>query len=528
MRWRLAGVGVWVLSATVLAQPQPPSKPQPPTAAAAEPQAPAETDPLGRDTPRGTVLNFLDAARAGNFTLAREYLDARVPAANAEVLAQQLYAVLNAKLPARLPQISDKSEGSRANPLTPDLETIGTIESRSGQVSIVLDRVTRQGGPHIWVFSRRTVEAVPRLHQELMAAPGTRRWPRFLTETSFAGLSTLEWLVLLLGIPLFFVATWLLNRLLVAAVRPVWRRFSIDRDRTITNVLPVPARLLLLTIIGQLVLPLFPLSLMVRQFWSSAAGVIAIASTVWLLIILNGELEAALRGRVVHRDPTAMAALFRVVRRVIDVVLIVSGIALVLRYFGVQSTPALAGLGVGGLAVALAAQKTLENVVAGASLLLDQAVRVGDTLRLGETVGTVDHIGLRSTRIRTLDRTIVSIPNGQLANANVEKLSVRDKFWFHPEVRLRHETTPAQLQAVLDGLRHLLDTYPSVEPEARVSFIRIGTFSFDIEVFAYVYARNWNEFTRIQEELLLGITKTIERAGTSLAQPAPAALAGLR
>ena len=499
-------------------------RPQSPPPAESQPATPAkaETDPLGRDTPRGSVLHFLDAGRAGNYRLAREYLDTRGSSATGETLAEQLYAVLNAKLPARLPQISDKPEGSRANPLMPDLEAIGTIDGAGGPVSIVLDRVTRDGQPATWVFSRRTVEAVPQLFKGLTAAPASRFLPRFLTDRTFAGLTPLEWSLFLLGIPLFFVATAILNKLLVALVRPLWRRFSVDRERAITNLLPVPARLLLLAVAGRLFLTAFPLSLMVRQFWSTASAVVGITSIVWLLIILNGEAEGAIRRRVSKGDPIGMAALLRVLRRVVDVVLIIAGIAVTLRYFGVESTPALAGLGVGGIAVALAAQKTLENVVAGASLLLDQAVRVGDSLKVGETVGTVDHIGLRSTRIRTLDRTMVSIPNGQIANAAVETISARDKYWFHPEVKLRYETTPAQLNEVLTGIRRMLDEHSSVEPDARVRFIRIGSFSFDLEVFAYVYARDWNEFLRFQEELLLGITGTVERAGTGLAIPAQA------
>ena len=509
--------GASAASGQPLPQGPPPAEAQPATT-----PAKVETDPLGRDTPRGTVLHFLDAARAGNYRLAREYLDTRVSPATAETLAEQLYAVLNAKLPARIPQISDKPEGSRSNPLMPDLETIGTIESAGGPVSIMLDRVTRASQPPFWVFSRRTVDSVPQLHLELTAAPASRLWPRFLIDRHFLGLTPLEWLVFLVGLPFFFIATTILNRLLVLAVRPLWRRFSIDRERTLTNLLPVPARLLLLATFARLILSAVPLSLMVRQFLFTAAGVVGITSIVWLLIILNGEVEGAIRRRVVKGDPAGMAALLRVARRVVDVVLIIVGIAVTLRYFGVESTPALAGLGVGGIAVALAAQKTLENVVAGASLLLDQAVRVGDFLKVGETVGTVDHIGLRSTRIRTLDRTMVSIPNGQIANASVEKISARDKYWFHPEVKLRYETTPQQLQVVLTGIRRMLDEHSSVEPEARVRFIRIGAFSFDLEVFAYVYARDWNEFLRFQEELLLGITDLVERAGTSLAIPAQA------
>jgi MscS family membrane protein len=204
----------------------------------------------------------------------------------------------------------------------------------------------------------------------------------------------------------------------------------------------------------------------------------------------------------------------------VDVLVVFIALLLVLRYFGVDPTPALAGLGVGGIAVALAAQKTLENVIAGASLIFDQAVRVGDTLKVGEITGTVDHIGLRSTRMRTPDRTVVSIPNSQIANASLETLSARDKFWFHPVVGLRYETSPEQLRAVLDGLRRLLETHPSVDPESvRVRFVRLGAFSLDIELFAYLFASDWNRFLEMQEDLLLNVTEIVRRAGTEIAFP---------
>ena len=183
-------------------------------------------------------------------------------------------------------------------------------------------------------------------------------------------------------------------------------------------------------------------------------------------------------------------------------------------------TPILAGLGVGGLAVALAAQKTLENVIAGASLIFDQALRVGDSLRLGTIEGTVDHIGLRSTRIRTLDRSIVSVPNGQIATMSIEIVSERDSFWFHPIVQLRHETTPAQLRAVLEGIRAMMQADSAINPATiRVRFLRLGTFSLDVEVFAYVFARDWGHFLELQEQFLFRVMEIVSNAGTAIAIP---------
>jgi MscS family membrane protein len=189
-----------------------------------------------------------------------------------------------------------------------------------------------------------------------------------------------------------------------------------------------------------------------------------------------------------------------------------------LSHFGVNPTAALAGLGVGGIAVALAAQKTLENVIGGVSIIFDQAVRVGDSLKFAEMQGTVEDIGLRSTRIRTPDRTVVSVPNGQIANASLENISIRDKFWFHPNLSLRWETTASQMRSVLEALNNLLAQQPHIERDSiRVRFLRFGTSSLDVEVFAYFFARDWGHFLQIQQELLLQIMEIVQAAGTQMA-----------
>ncbi len=263
-----------------------------------------------------------------------------------------------------------------------------------------------------------------------------------------------------------------------------------------------------------------PLPLMLRQVGSNAAALLTIAALVWLVILFNRQLET----RVIRRFPVARGAaaqsLVRVARRVVDLLVIFIGVLAALRHFGVDATPALAGLGVGGIAVALAAQKTLENVIAGASLIFDQAVTTGDLLKMGEVTGTVDHIGLRSTRIRTLDRTIITVPNSQIASASLETLSLRDKFLFHHVVGLRYETTREQLRAVVDGIRGALVAEPLTEEDSvRVRFLRLGASSLDVDVFAYLRAADFNHFLELQESLLFGITEIVARAGTEIAFP---------
>jgi MscS family membrane protein len=490
----------------------------PPAAAPAQAEPPK--DALGRSTPRGTVLGFLAAARNGENALASQYLDTPLRGEAAEALAHQLFVVLDARLPARLPQLSDEPEGSRSNPLKPDQEIVGTVEGVGRAVDIVLQRVGGESASPVWLFSGTTLASVPELHAEV-----TRLWkdvalPRFLTRTRVGGVRLFEWLAVILGLPLFYLMTVLLNRMLTPLIGRAWRRMVKGSDLFGRGVLPAPARLLILALAGRWLLARLPVSLLVRQFWTNLAILLTIVAVVWLLILLNGEVERYLRRRFPRTTSAAATSLLRVVRRVVDVLIVFAAVLVMLWRFGVDPTPVLAGLGVGGIAVALAAQKTLENVIAGASLIFDQAVRVGDFLRMGEVQGTVDSIGLRSTRIRTLDRTVVSIPNSQIANASLETLSARDKFWFHPVVGLRYETTSDQLRAVVDGIRQLLDEHPSVFRESvRVRFIRLGSFSLDVDVFAYLLARDWNHFLEIQEQLLFAVTKIVDRAGAKIAFP---------
>ena len=384
---------------------------------------------------------------------------------------------------------------------------------------IVVERVDRGKAGSVWLFSSRTLDAIPGLYKQVVTSRADAVVPRVLFDKRVAGVRLLDWLAVLLGLPVLYAATALLNRALTPLARLVWRRVFRGSDPAGRNALPAPARLLLLALVSRWLLPTLPLSLLLREFWANTATLIIIVASAWLLMLLNGEVEAHLCRRLPPSNGAAVS-LLRVGRRGVDVLIIFAALVVTLRHFGIDPTPALAGLGVGGIAVALAAQKTLENVIAGASLIFDQAVRVGDFLKMGEISGTVDHIGLRSTRIRTLDRTVVSVPNSQIANASLETISARDKFWFHPVVGLRYETTPDQLHAVVDGIRQLLLEHASIDRESvRVRLLRLGAFSLDVDVFAYLHARDWNHFLEIQEQLLFSVTEIVSRAGTSIAFP---------
>lgn len=484
--------------------------------AQAPPQSPS--DILGRTTPRGTVLGFLKAASKGDDELAAQYLNTSSKGTAAAAIAHQLFIVLDRRLPARLNQLSDEPEGSLPFLTRPDEDLVGTIMTERGPKDILVERITRTQTGAIWLFSRRTLSMIPALFTEINTLSPENVLPMFFVRVRFAQVPLFEWLAVLLGLPLLYVLASLLSRAVSSWVGRLRRRLRKNQNLPNPVFLPRPIRLLLVALIIRWSLSQISLSLLARQFWSATAAAITIFSSAWLLMLINERWEHRLRRRLERVNKAGGKTLLRLARRAIDVLIICICFFAALKYFGVNPTAALAGLGVGGIAVALAAQKTLENVIGGISITFDHVVRVGDMLNIGNTMGVVEYVGLRSTRIRTLDRTLVSVPNGQLANAQLENFSIRDKFWFHPNIGLRFETTSETMRSVLELITELLTHHPLVEPDsARASFLRLGASSLDIEVFAYFYAASWTHFLEIQQELLLKIMAIVEGAGAQMA-----------
>ena len=180
----------------------------------------------------------------------------------------------------------------------------------------------------------------------------------------------------------------------------------------------------------------------------------------------------------------------------------------------------IAGLGIGGLALALAAQKTVENLFGAFSIGVDQPFRVGDTVKVEDFQAVVERIGLRSTRFRTLDRTIITIPNGKIADSRIESYTARDRMRLAMSVGLVYGTTEAQVRAVLDGFTRVLRGHPKLFPEGLTVVLRgLGASALDIEVSAGFQTEDYSEFQGIRQEVLLQFLGVVEKAGTHLAYP---------
>ena len=309
--------------------------------------------------------------------------------------------------------------------------------------------------------------------------------------------------------------TWVL---LVCVRFMFWRSDTVQKERRIT-LLKGPIRILALSLCFYIA-SLLSYSLLSRLFWTRVAETLAIVGLTWLCLRLIDPIVERLWDRKQLAASSGKIAIARLLHKIIKALVIITGAVFIFYMAGINLTAVLTGLGIGGVAVAFAAQKTLENLFGGVMIISDQPIRVGDFCRAGDYQGTVEDIGLRSTRLRTLGRTVVSVPNGQLATMNLENFTMRDKILFRHTIQLRYETSADQLRFVIAGIRRLLYEHPKVETaSARVRFTGLKDSGLELEIFAYVLETDYAVFLAIQEDLLLRFMGLIEESGTSFAFP---------
>jgi MscS family membrane protein len=208
------------------------------------------------------------------------------------------------------------------------------------------------------------------------------------------------------------------------------------------------------------------------------------------------------------------------VSRLVKFIALAGAVLLWLDNAGYKVTTLLAGLSISGVAVALASQKSLENIFGAITLFTSQPVKVGDFCRFGDKIGTVEEIGLRATRIRTLERTVITVANAEFANLHLDNFSARDRFWYHPTLQLRYETTPDQIRYILVEIRKMMYAHPKVLAEPlHVRFKGFGEYSLDVEVFAYMGVKEYDESLEVAEDLNLRIMDVVSASGSDFAFP---------
>jgi len=496
-----------------------------PSATPSAPTSAGPTDEFDRGVPRSAMLGFLKACRDGDYDRAAVYLDLsrlkqRDRIVAGPTLARRLKVVLDHTLWLDAEALSDAPSGHLDDGLPPHRERVGTIRTLREPVDILLEHVPREDGVLIWKIAALTVAKIPGLDQEFGYGLLGEWVPAPLFEISFLAVELWQWvgLIVLLGVAIG--VAWVLTACIARLVRPLERRFHDQLADKLGQVLVGPVRLGIAITLFYAGSFLLALSLPVRGlFTASAKGLVSVAVT-WLALRLIDVLVVRMEDLLVARGRATAVAVLPLARRTAKVVVSAMAALALLQNLGFNVSGLIAGLGVGGLAVALAAQETVRNFFGGIALITDQPVRVGDFCRFGDKMGTVEDISIWSTRVRTLERTVVSIPNGQFAGMQLENFARRDQIWLHTTVGLQYGTTPEQLRRVLTDLRTMLDAHPQVHHDsARARFVGFGGPSLHIEISAYILTAKLGEFLAIREDIFLQIMDIIERSGGRIAAP---------
>ena len=484
------------------------------------------------DSPRATMRTFIEQYRVWEVTgestllfrtLNLERLGATARDDEAALRTQYLKQVIDRVGFVLWQEIPD--DPTREAPYTHFVHPEGRVE---------IAPVTTADGERVWRFTPETLAAARPLYVALEDMPPEqgltfetgsiflqlrseiRALNRDLLDT-VAGVEIWQGLALLLFLLVSVFVSWLFAAVLFRVILRVRREPGAlvgVRWRFI-----VPLQLLLVAGFGLAAVRVLGLPETLDVPLRVVFGVLLSLAGGWFvynLVDKGGRVAREASGRFVYRDEMLQSLAVALAK----VGVVIGAVLLLAEVLSIPWQGVIAGLGIGGLAIALAARSTLENFIGGLTILADKPIRVGDFCKFGDQLGTVEGLGLRSVKVRSLDRTVVTIPNGEFVNLYLENYSRRDSILLRTVLQLRYETTPDQLRWVLTQLRKLFLQHPKVMAEpSRARFVGFGAHSLDIELFAYVDTYDYNTYLAIQEDLFLRMIDIVERSGTGFAFP---------
>src|ERR1700733_90885 len=509
-------VGILLLTGSAVSSPaQLPLVAPPPKAEPA-----ATVDPLGRQTPRSSMINFLKYEASGDYATASRYL--QLPPGETLAHLSSEDRLLYPYFQGSINLLSDDPAGTVEPGLPPGQVSAGVLTVDDLTAKVILLRVDDPMAGKIWLISEGSLAAIPALYNRLKGKQPTEgsRFRRALQSGPvLLGMSSTQWVCWLLSIPVSWFLAWL-STFVLSVPRRVWCTLRKLPFHTLWDSPPgMPVRCMIAILLHGLFVYLLQPPLLYRIYYVRFLAALLAGCFGWLLSRLSdqGFNEALHQARTHHRGGESILI---VMQRLNRVGILVIAFVVALALLGLNVTTTLAGLGIGGLAIALAAQKTLENLIGGLSLLLDKAVQTGDFCKIGDRVGKVEDIGLRSLKLRLLDQNLLVVPNGVLAQMQFENMKERPKLLISQNFSLRIETRLEQLRFVLNGVQTMLNEEPAIESgTSRVRVVNVADAAFELELFAYGKTSDWAELTAIRQDVILKIAGIVEAAGTRFAGP---------
>jgi len=467
-------------------------------------------------------MAFEEAGRAGDFAKAATFMTLSAPeyVGREEELARRLKTVVDAHLGTDLERLSPRAEGESGDGLPPDREQLGIITTRAGkEVPIRLTR-TGRGDERRWLFSPATVAVIDELFEDLPDNWIRERLPDPLRRPGPFDVLLWQWIALLVLIPFSVLVGTLMGRPTRAVLKRLVAHTETDLDDKLVTAARGPIILLWSVLVSRTALGWLALPAGVRLFIVEFQQALAIVAVFWLILRAITVLQNNLGREAWTAQHPAMRSLIPLGGRIARVFVFIAAVLVTISQFGYPIATILAGLGIGGIAIALGAQKSLEHFFGSVSIGVDQPFRVGDWVIINGVEGEIEAIGLRSTRLRTLDRTIVSMPNGQLADTRSENFAPRERIRWRTMIGLQYDTPRGTLKQVRDEIEALLRAHPLMfKDRVVVRLSGFGASSLDIELFCWINTSDPDAYRGIREQLMFGIMEIVERNGASFAFP---------
>lgn len=468
--------------------------------------------PLSAMFALSSAFSEQDYERAGEF-LDMRFLPEEMEIRDPEKLIRALAYILSQQFILDYSKLSDDPQGHLDDGLPTYRDLLGVINLAEGEVPILLQRVPDDEGGRTWKISNRTVKRIPEMWQEL----GFHDYATYLFNVlpDFTLFGMFNWQVL--GVVMSIIAAWVGSSVITWTCNKLAQLIPNNFPAGIRHFFRRPLRFFLFIVIAEYLIDHLGLSLKLRVLLHSS-GLDFLA---WLVLLMG--IITLIRDYNVQRlrsqGQENYAALLRPLSTMLKVVLVIIVGLIWADTAGYNMSTVLAGLGVGSVAVALAAQKTLENLIGAITLYSARPVSPGDFCRFGKIVGTVEEIGLRSTSIRTLERTLVHVPNAVFSSMDIENFSARDRIRFFRNARVLIDSAD-QARVILAEIRRVLYSHPMVYPDTvSVRLDDIGEAAAQLRLDAGIRTTDFQEYLGVAEDLNLRFIDIILSTNATLAGP---------
>lgn len=475
-------------------------------------------DPYQRGQPQSAMAGFMSALEGYDYERATQYMDFRNLSPETrtiapEELAKMLHVVLRRTIWIDTGAISDEPLGNLQDGLPSYRELIGVIDTPSGDIRLYLQRIPREEDRvRIWKISNATVEKIPYLSQQY-AYSNVGEWLSEHTPPhDLLGVELWQWLyfssALVFYYAIAFVITWLAGKLV--------QRFRPQTHTEFYRFLRGPVTILLTIEFSRVFVEKSNITLAVQAIMDGAT--LLVFAWIWLFVRLIDLLNIKLSERFLAQDKPLAIYLLRPASTVTKILVVIVGILLWFENLGFSATTLLAGLGIGGLAIALAAQKTVENIIGAITLYTSAPVKVGHVCRFGQTFGVVEEIGLRATRVRTLNRTVIHIANAQFIDLQLENISEREAIIYRPQITINPTANSLQMEAILADIKQLLTEHTRVaETPLRAVLKGFSLHGLELDVLAKVETTDYEDYLAIVNQLNLDMIAIISQHDCQLA-----------